>query len=109
MIDRKALIGGIVFYGCYTVYTTVVMSPIARWLEDEIENMTAEERKALDEPAPDLFIPFPLTTRAVQPPPYSGRDPEWREFVKLSNNRPLLEKIRGEQRPSICLPHMDDR
>lgn len=90
------------FYGCYVAYTSVVLSPVARWVEDEEEKLTAEERKALEEGTDaTAFIAFPLTTHAVQPPPYSGRDPEWLEFVKLSKNKALQQRIRGEcpQRP----------
>ncbi|KAH8905798.1 hypothetical protein BR93DRAFT_928371 [Coniochaeta sp. PMI_546] len=94
---RNFLLGGTVLYGCYVAYTTVVLSPVARWVEDEEEKLTAEERKALEEGADAAaFIPFPLTTHAVQPPPYSGRDPEWLEFVKLSKNKPLLQRIRDD-------------
>lgn len=95
------MVGGAICYGCYNIYTTVVLSPVARWVEDEQEKLTAEERKALEE-GPDVaaFIPFPLTTYAVQPPPYSGRDPEWLEFVKLSKNKPLNQRIRGKSTAS---------
>lgn len=95
-IYRNFFLGGAVVYGCYAAYTTVVLSPVARWVEDEEEKLTAEERKALEEGTDaTAFIAFPLTTHAVQPPPYSGRDPEWLEFVKLSKNKPLQQKIRG--------------
>lgn len=85
------------FYGCYTAWKTVVLSPVARWVEDEEEKLTTEERKALDEASDaTAFIALPFTTHAVQPPPYSGRDPEWREFVKLSKNKALLQRIRDD-------------
>ncbi|KAB5549598.1 hypothetical protein GE09DRAFT_1223418 [Coniochaeta sp. 2T2.1] len=94
---RNFLLGGAVFYGCYTAWTTVVLSPVARWVEDEEEKLTTEERKALDEASDaTAFIALPFTTHAVQPPPYSGRDPEWREFVKLSKNKALLQRIRDD-------------
>jgi hypothetical protein len=70
-----------------------------RWLEDEVQNLPPEERKALEEEEeqrPAAFIAFPFTTHAVKPPPYSRRDPEWLEFVKLSKDKSLLKKIRSE-------------
>jgi hypothetical protein len=97
VVYRSVFLGGAVFYGCYAAYTSVVLSPVARWVENEEERMTPQERKALEEGADaTAFIAFPFTTHTVQPPPYSGRDPEWVEFVKLAKNKSLLKKIRGE-------------
>jgi hypothetical protein len=95
--SRNIFLGGAVLYVCFGAYRSVVLSPLARWVEDEEDKLSLEDRKALEE---DLdataFIPFPLTTQAVQPPPYAGRDPEWLEFVKLSKNQPLQQKMRGK-------------
>lgn len=62
-------------------------------MEDEEDNLSAEERKQLEEPF-SAFFAFPLTTRKAQPPPYSGRDPEWAAFVTISKDQALQSSIR---------------
>lgn len=63
--------------------------------------MSPRERKKVDagDPEaqnPDSFLPLPLTTRTIQPPPYSGQDPEWHEYIRISKNKALKKQIRGE-------------
>lgn len=67
-------------------------------MEEEEQNLSAEGRKALEEDlaGASVFLPFPLTTHTVRPPPYSGKDPEWKEFTKLSQDRPMRKKISGK-------------
>ena len=55
---------------------------------------TDEEEEDEEEHKP-LFIPFPGTTKELKPAPYSGSDPEWREFVKISKDKELIKRVRG--------------
>lgn len=48
-----------------------------------------------DEKEP-VFIPFPLTTKRHNPPPYSSSDPEWREFARISKDAELQSKIQSK-------------
>lgn len=80
----------------YQVYTTVVFSPLYAWLEEEEKHLTPRQLKELSEEDLDTFIPLPLTMRSVQPPPYSGQDPEWQEFVRISRDMPYQERMRSE-------------
>jgi hypothetical protein len=82
----------------------VVLSPLVRWLEDEEANLSPRQRKELDALDDlDTFFPLPLTTRTIQPPPYSGQDPEWHEYIKISKNKALQKQIRGET--IVCRRH----
>lgn len=92
---RNVLIGTVVFYVSYQVYTTVVFSPLYAWLEEEEKHLTPRQLKELSEEDLDTFIPLPLTMRSVQPPPYSGQDPEWQEFVRISRDMPYQERMRS--------------
>jgi hypothetical protein len=40
------------------------------------------------------FIPLPLTTKKHPPQPYAKSDPEWQEFIRISNDRQLQFRIR---------------
>ncbi len=42
----------------------------------------------------DIFIPCPFTIQEIPPVPYSGSDPEWREFIKIARDKELLANIR---------------
>ncbi|KAL2133267.1 hypothetical protein VTI74DRAFT_2610 [Chaetomium olivicolor] len=48
-----------------------------------------------DDGAGALFFPFPLTLKKHPPEPYSGRDPEWREFVRISRDRKTQDAMRS--------------
>ncbi|KAK3937507.1 hypothetical protein QBC46DRAFT_267321 [Diplogelasinospora grovesii] len=84
----------LISYGCFTIYKAVVLLPLARALE-EAEKNDPTSQDELDE-LDSLFIPFPLTTRMLEPQPYSGSDPEWREFIKIAKNKELQTKIRQD-------------
>jgi hypothetical protein len=48
-----------------------------------------------DEDEEPFFIPTPFTVRSVRSEPYSGSDPEWQAFIKVSKDRDLQERIMG--------------
>ncbi|RAL60472.1 hypothetical protein DID88_000247 [Monilinia fructigena] len=45
---------------------------------------------------PPLFIPFPGTTKQLPVIPYKGTDPEFQEFIRLSKDAKLLDKLRAD-------------
>jgi hypothetical protein len=57
------------------------------------ESALQELEKEADEP---LFIPFPGTTKKVEPRPYKGSDPEWQGYIKFAKDRELGAKVRSE-------------
>lgn len=69
-----------------------------------LENQELMESMPEEEEAVDIFIPFPLTTERHEPQPYSGKDPEWREFVRLSKDKERLDQIRSKWQ--ITLHHL---
>lgn len=89
-------------YGCYSIYSKLVMGKLDDFLKDELASMTPEERRELvkksdktdDEGADDIIsIPLPFTTRVVKQPPYAGSSPEWKAFVALSKDTKLRVKM----------------
>jgi len=99
---------GIAMYGCYSIYSKLVMGKLDDFLKDELASMTPEERKELvkksdktghgaEEGADDIIsIPLPFTTRAVKQPPYAGNSPEWKAFVALSRDTKLRAKMEND-------------
>jgi hypothetical protein len=77
------------------VFSSVVLSPLAKVAEELDKELDVEEQKEPDKQGESIFIPFPGTTNMVQPPPYSYKDPEWSEFVKISKDRALQKKLKG--------------
>ncbi|KAK0658026.1 hypothetical protein B0T16DRAFT_363347 [Cercophora newfieldiana] len=49
----------------------------------------------------DVFIPFPLTTRRLDPQPYRGTDPEWQEFVRIAKDKDLQTKLKQNLANSV--------
>ncbi|KAL1867359.1 hypothetical protein VTK73DRAFT_4206 [Phialemonium thermophilum] len=92
---KNVLIGTTVVSVCYALYSSVVLSPLVRWAEELEDQLSPEERKRLDEAEP-IFIALPLTTRIVQPPPYSITDPEWKQYVDIARNSRLQASIRRD-------------
>lgn len=80
---------------CYSVFSSVVLSPLAELAEELEKELDAEEQAELEKQEDSIFIPFPGTTKMVQPPPYGYKDPEWSEFVKISKNRDLQKDLKG--------------
>ncbi|KAK0668210.1 hypothetical protein QBC41DRAFT_127111 [Cercophora samala] len=81
----------------YQFFEICVAGPLVKLIENEelMEHMPEEE-------ALDIFIPFPLTTERHEPEPYSGKDPEWREFVRLSKDKAMLDQIRRDTVQMVC-------
>ena len=84
------IIGNALFAGfCWIIFDALVLAPL---------DQVADELEVDDEPEEDsIFIPFPGTTKLVQPSPYRGTDPEWQEYVKFSKDPALGKRIRGTQ------------
>lgn len=61
---------------------------------EEIEKNLGKSDEAFE----PLFIPFPGTIKELKPQPYRGSDPEWQEFIKISRDLKLSQKIRGTLR-----------
>ncbi|KAI1496982.1 hypothetical protein F5X99DRAFT_398393 [Biscogniauxia marginata] len=84
-----------IYYGCYQIYSRYVFGTLGNWLDEQVAQMTEKERKELDEEMSEpLFIPFPGTTKMVEPLPYRSTDPEWRTFIKISKD---LDRVRAIQ------------
>lgn len=73
----------------FETFSYLVLEPLAKAVED----LPVVESSVDDEPD-ELFIPFPLTTKEVSPPPYSRNDPEWAEFIKINKDKELTRKIK---------------
>lgn len=99
-IVRSVFIGGGVGYICYHLYSTAVISPLIRHLEQEYASLSPKEKVALAKSAAEddgyFFLPMPFTTRMVDPEPYKGTDPEWKKFGEISKDKALQEKIRND-------------
>lgn len=95
---RTFLLGAGISLGCYHLYWSTVLNPFLRHIDREYESLSAAEKQALDEEIEEesepWFIPFPLTTKQVAQPPYKGADPEWQQYVKISKDLELQQKIR---------------
>ncbi len=87
--------GIITFTICYGVFTNIVLAPLDKVAEELEKNLDEETKKELEEHNEPLFIPFPGTTKLVQPPPYRGSDPEWQEYLRFSKNPALGKRARG--------------
>ncbi|KAI1082106.1 hypothetical protein F5B20DRAFT_578874 [Whalleya microplaca] len=86
-----------VYYGCYQIYKISVFGTLGRWMDQQVTQMSKKEREELEEEIEEpLFIPFPFTTRMVEPLPYRSTDPEWQAFVKVSKNRKLVRTIQDQ-------------
>ncbi|KAI0008130.1 hypothetical protein F4779DRAFT_618893 [Xylariaceae sp. FL0662B] len=84
-----------IYYGCYQIYTISVFGTLGKWLDQQMSQMSKKEREEIEaEEADPMFIPFPLTTKMVEPLPYRSTDPEWQEFVKISRNDKLMGTVR---------------
>ncbi|KAK3392695.1 hypothetical protein B0H63DRAFT_106 [Podospora didyma] len=59
---------------------------------EEIEIPLEPGENEADQPA--LFLPLPLTTKKLEPQPYAGWSPEWKEFVRISRDKALQDRIR---------------
>ncbi|KZL79049.1 hypothetical protein CI238_06847, partial [Colletotrichum incanum] len=96
---RTFLLGAGISLACWHIYWSTVLNPFFRHVDREYENLSAAEKKALDEEmeeeAEPWFIPFPFTTKSVSQPPYKASDPEWQQFIKLSKDKEAQQQIRS--------------
>ncbi|KAI1638400.1 hypothetical protein F4809DRAFT_261694 [Biscogniauxia mediterranea] len=94
---RNFFIAAAIYYGCYQVYSRFVFGTLGSWLDEQEAQLTENERKELDEELSEpLFIPFPGTTKVVEPPPYRGSDPEWRTFIKINKDDARVRAIQND-------------
>jgi hypothetical protein len=89
----------IILYICWQIFCTVVFDPLFDWADAEWEALSDKEKEEAeanhDPDEPLLFLPFPFTTEEVKQPPYRGSDPEWQTFVKISQDKKLLQEIKN--------------
>ncbi|KAI1850972.1 hypothetical protein JX265_007297 [Neoarthrinium moseri] len=87
-----------IYYACYQIYTTSVFSILGKWLDEQYANMSAKERKLLEkeieETDASFFIPLPGTTHMIEPRPYRGSDPEWKQFAQLSRDPKQITDVK---------------
>lgn len=81
-----------VFLICYSTYNRIVLEPLERAAVEALKNVPEKELE--EEEEGPLFIPFPGTTRQINPPPYRGSDPEWQEFIKFNKDQELAKNVR---------------
>ena len=89
------------FYASYKLYVALIFNPLIDALEAEIDSLSEEEKRELDEGGSDdhFFIPLPFTTKMVEPQPYRGEDPEWKTFIQISRDQKLIQSIRSSSIP----------
>ncbi|KAH8817136.1 hypothetical protein F5884DRAFT_778527 [Xylogone sp. PMI_703] len=90
---RSILMSACMFMICYSTYNRIVLDPLERAAMEALKNIPEKELQNEDEP---IFIPFPGTTKQINPPPYRGSDPEWQEFIKFNKDRELAKHVRQE-------------
>lgn len=77
----------------------MVFDPLFDWADAEWEALSEKEKEEAeanhDPDEPLLFLPFPFTTEEVKQPLYRGSDPEWQTFVKISQDKKLLQEIKS--------------
>ncbi|KAF7864086.1 hypothetical protein EAF04_007051 [Stromatinia cepivora] len=88
---RNVAITVIVAVVCFEVYTRLVLGPLDKAAEEASKHIPEDDFQEAEQP---LFIPFPGTTKQLPIVPYKGTDPEYQEFIKISKDTKLLDKIR---------------
>lgn len=87
-------------YVASVVYSRVVFGPLA----SAAQNLPEEEID--DEEEARIFLPFPLTTKQLQPRPYRGSDPEWQEYIRFSKDQAQGKRVR-EQLANFVVDSID--
>ncbi|KAH8897985.1 hypothetical protein GQ53DRAFT_742795 [Thozetella sp. PMI_491] len=90
---KRALTVFVVSYSLFSLYETVVFGPLFKALDDYVED-DGHDRDDDEEELEPFFIPLPFTTQQIDPIPYSGKDPEWQEFIKASKDKEFQQRIR---------------
>ncbi|KAH7196664.1 uncharacterized protein B0J16DRAFT_365961 [Fusarium flagelliforme] len=89
----------IILYMCWQIFCIIVFDPLFDWADAEWEALSDKEKEEAeanhDPEEPLVFLPFPFTTEEVKQPPYRGSDPEWQTFVKVSQDKKLLQEIKN--------------
>ncbi|KAJ4137431.1 hypothetical protein NW768_003018 [Fusarium equiseti] len=89
----------IILYMCWQIFCIIVFDPLFDWADAEWEALSDKEKEEAeanhDPDEPLVFLPFPFTTEEVKQPPYRGSDPEWQTFVKISQDKKLLQEIKN--------------
>lgn len=84
---------------CWQIFCIIVFDPLFDWADAEWEALSDKEKEEAeanhDPDEPLVFLPFPFTTEEVKQPPYRGSDPEWQTFVKVSQDKKLLQEIKN--------------
>jgi hypothetical protein len=92
--NRPFMISCASIYISFNVYTQLVLDPLGKALDSE-EELDLPDAPEEDEEEGSFFIPFPGTTKQLEPKPYRGSDPEWQEFIKFSKDQALAKRVRG--------------
>ncbi|KAL2756700.1 hypothetical protein ACRALDRAFT_1075562 [Sodiomyces alcalophilus JCM 7366] len=97
---RTFLIGGGVTYLCWNIYSSAVLTPLFRHIETEYASLSEKERRAIEKEKEEsdgsIFIAFPFTTTLIPAKPYKPTDPEWLQFLEISRDHDLQERLRRE-------------
>lgn len=93
-MSRRAFDVCIVVYACSVFYAQIVLVPLDKAITKAVKGLPAVEDDGKDA-VQSIFMPFPLTTKKIRPPPYSGRDPEWQAFIKLSKDKEANTSMRS--------------
>ncbi|KAI9647991.1 hypothetical protein NHQ30_002619 [Ciborinia camelliae] len=88
---KNAAITIIVAIASFEIYTRLVLAPFDKAAEEASKHIPEEEWQEAAQP---LFIPFPGTTKELPAFPYKGTDPEFQEFMRISKDAELLQKLR---------------
>ncbi|KAG0651316.1 hypothetical protein D0Z07_2130 [Hyphodiscus hymeniophilus] len=93
---RPILITGGALYITTQIYDRLVLEPLAKTLDDagDLDLPDTSDEEEVEEGG--IFIPFPLTTKELEPRPYRGSDPEWQEFIKFSKDQELAKRVRDD-------------
>ncbi|KAI1415057.1 hypothetical protein F5Y13DRAFT_197060 [Hypoxylon sp. FL1857] len=93
---RNFILAGCMYYLCYEIYKSSVVSTFSAWLDEQERQLTKDEREEMEEEMLEpIFIPLPLTTKLVMSEPYKSTDPEWKAFIRVNKNRELVRSIQS--------------
>ncbi|KAK4187909.1 hypothetical protein QBC35DRAFT_217328 [Podospora australis] len=78
------------------VFDKCIAGPLVKFLKEDPEAIAAAKEQEEEDEDLGMFFPFPLTLKRHEPEPYSGKDPEWQEFIRMSKDKDLMIKIRKD-------------
>ncbi|TAQ90106.1 hypothetical protein B7494_g1516, partial [Chlorociboria aeruginascens] len=91
---RQIVCSGVAFYLSYEVYCRLVLEPLGVAAEEASKIISKEKDE--EEEDSSLFLPFIGTTKKLPSQPYSGSDPEWQEFIRISKDHALADRMRHD-------------